>query len=992
MNSKIILTALATAVASTASAGLNTTDAAGYLERAVAMYNERNYEGCLDQLNHLALLSPSSRQEEDAAYYAAMANMGMGDDSALELLRGFVGEFPASPRRQDALMSIGDYFFTRSAYADALKAYLVVDVETLDDARAEDYRYRLAYCYMLLGEYEKSASLFNQLLGTSYGNAAQYYIAYLAYARHDYDAALKLFRNVNQTTEPGNAAPYYMAQIYFLRGDYDQALALARKMLAQGALSEFEPECNRLAGESLYNLGHEDEALPYLWKYAARAADPQPSAFYILGLSEYRSGQIDNAIKLLQRAIGQDNAMGQSAYLVLGQAYQRRGDSNAALLAFERAAEMEYDPKVRESAYYNYAVASLDGGRVPFGSSVTLFEEFLRRYPYSDFAPKVQEYIINGYMTDNDYDSALKSIERIQHPSDEILKAKQRVLFMTGTRYYSEGNLSKALNAFNEARQLARYDSSIARQTDIWLGDTEYRLGDYDRAAQSYRAYIEATPASSVEERRLAWYDLGYVRFAQENYNDALIDFNRVVDNPPKSADKAMIADAYNRAGDCLYYLSRFSEAEADYTKAYELSPSSGDYAIFQLAMMKGFNRDYAGKIKTIDQLMNRFPTSGLIPSALLEKADSYVSLGNNPSAIDTYNALVTNYASTAQGRNGYLQLAITYLNSGDRQRAVEAYKKVITAYPSSEEARLAIEDLKRIYGAEGKVDELVRFLDGVKGAPSISPSEIDDITFRAAEGEYVNSGKTKLLDDYLTRFPKGENTATALYYLAEDAWNSGKFAQAVKIADRLLKESPDAEAAEDVLVIKANALDRQGKKELALTTWEQLEEKASGADAVQTARLGIMRLAGELGRYDRVLTVADRLLSSSAASPETQTEVKFYRGLALNRLHRYDEAERQWEEISGNTDEFFGTQAAYELAQSLFDRGKTARAKKKVDELINANPPHQYWLARGFILYSDILRSEGKTFEADEYLRSLRTNYPGTNDDIRTLIDKRLK
>ena len=95
-------------------------------------------------------------------------------------------------------------------------------------------------------------------------------------------------------------------------------------------------------------------------------------------MSEYRRGDYDAAIKLLQQSIGTHSAMEQSAYLFLGQAYLKRGDNNSALMAFENAYRVDYDREVRETAFYNYAVARMDGGRVPFGNSVALLENFLR--------------------------------------------------------------------------------------------------------------------------------------------------------------------------------------------------------------------------------------------------------------------------------------------------------------------------------------------------------------------------------------------------------------------------------------------------------------------------------------------------------------------------------------------------------------------------------------------------------------------------------------
>lgn len=992
MNRFILSGGLAVIAATPAVAGINATDASGYLDRAVKMIGTRDYEGALDQLNHLTLLSPDPTITEQAQYYTAVAVQGLGDDDALQLFRAFLEQYPASPRRQLALMAVGDYYFTRAAYADALNAYNEVDAGALNDAAADDYLYRVAYCYMLLGEYDDAERLFKRLLSSpTYSNAAAYYMAYLEYARGNYDTALKLFKNVNTTCAPGNAAPYYISQIYFSRGDYSNALSIAERLLKEGPLPEYESECNRLVGESLYNMGREDQGLPYLWKYAAATKDPAPSAFYILGMSEYRNGNIDNAIKLLQRAIGSDDAMGQSAYLTLGQAYQRRGDSSAALMAFERASRMNFDPRLSEAAAYNYAVARLEGGRIPFGSSVDMFEDFLRKYPDSPYAAKVQEYVVNGYMTDNDYESALAALNRIAEPNDALLAAKQRILFMLGTRQYSAGKVTDASRSFNEAASLSRFNEDIAVQCMMWQGDCAYRLGDYDEAAQYYRKYIDNTPSGDTSSRMLAWYDLGYARMGQQRYSDALTDFIRVIDS--KAAIPAnMRADALNRAGDCKYYMSEFSDASDYYRRAFDSNPDAGDYALFQLAMMKGFSRDYQGKIATIDRLTSSFPSSGLLPAALLEKADSYVSLGNNAGAIAVYNTLIDNYPGTSQGRNGMLRLAITQLNSGSRADAIKTYKRLVKTYPSSEEARLATDDLKRIYAADGKLDELVSFLKSVNGAPSIDAIELDDLTFRAAEADYINTGSTARLKSYLETYPQGTNAAVAQYYFIEDAWNEGDAARAIKLADELLKTFPDTEAAEDALEIRAEALSSTGKKDAALKTWQALEERASEASTLQTARLGIIRTATETGRNETVVATADKMLSSTAGSPDIVTEVKFYRGIALNNLHRYSEGEKQLEEIADNTDDLYGAQAAYELAQSLYDRGKTSRAKTLINKFINANPPHRYWLARGFILYSDILRSEGNTFEADEYLKSLRSNYPGSESDIFTLINQRLK
>lgn len=977
-------------------AQFNKPDAQGYLERGIHMYADRNYSGCIDQLTHLSQLDANPEQAEEALYYLGLASQGMGEAGAVDIFREFLRLYPVSPRRADVAMSIGDYYFHRGNYGQALQEYSTVNPLALQSDRCDELTYRTAYSYMLIGENPTAASLFRGLQNNGkYGNAARFYLGYLAYADKDYPLALQYFRNVDTSREPGNAAPYYEAQIAFIQEDYTRALELARRLIADGSVAQFTPECNRIAGESLYNLGNEDEALPYLWKYCAEATEPQPSAFYILGMDEYRRGDYDAAIKLLQQSANTTSAMGQSAYLFLGQAYLKRGDTNPALMAFENAYRMNFDRDVRETAFYNYAVARMDGGRVPFGNSVSLLENFLSEYPDSRYSADVQRYIVNGYMSDNDYENALAALDRMPNPSAELQKAKQRVLLVLGSREYTSGKVSQAISHLSQAKRIKSGDPSLSRQCDLWLGDCYFTRGNYDEAATSYKNFIASTPKTDLGNRALAYYDLGYTRFNQERYSDALTDFRDAVSllkAGNTGLPASLLSDSYNRIADCNYYLSDFAAAADNYSKAYDLNPSAGDYALYQLAMMKGLRKDYSGKIESIDMLMSRFPSSGLIPSALLEKAESQSAMGATDKAIATYRQLVKQYPNTAPGRNGYLQLAITYINRGERSNGIDTYKKVITTFPTSEEARIAADDLKQLYAADGNLQAFVSFINSVPDAPRYEASDLEKLAFQAAENDYVNSGSVSKLNAYITDYPGGADRAQALYYLADAAWNSGNPAEAQGYAVQVLQKHPDAEVAEDAMLIKAAAESSLGKTEIAYSTYEQLESRASGSNMLREARIGLMRTAADLGKYDDVVATADKLLATTAANSSTDaSEIKFMRGMANNNLGHYDSAYKDWKELAANPSDIYGAKSAYYLGSSQLERGQLKDAKATADRLISSDTPHQYWLARGFILYSDILRKEGKKFEADEYLKSLKSNYPGTEADIFQMIDSRL-
>ena len=91
--------------------------------------------------------------------------------------------------------------------------------------------------------------------------------------------------------------------------------------------------------------------------------------------------------------------------------------------------------------------------------------------------------------------------------------------------------------------------------------------------------------------------------------------------------DASVRGDACNRAGDCYFYARRFDEARAQYAKAVSIEPSYGDYSLFQEAFVKGLQRDYTGKIETLNILLSKYPSSQYIDDALYEQGRAFVQM-----------------------------------------------------------------------------------------------------------------------------------------------------------------------------------------------------------------------------------------------------------------------------------------------------------------------------------------------------------------------------
>ena len=156
-------------------------------------------------------------------------------------------------------------------------------------------------------------------------------------------------------------------------------------------------------------------------------------------------------------------------------------------------------------------------------------------------------------------------------------------------------------------------------------------------------------------------------------------------------------------------------------------------------------------------------------------------------------------------------------------------------------------------------------------------------------------------------------------------------------------------------------------------------------------ARAGILRVTYDLAQYDETAIVADKLLASPISS-ELKSEVLFKKATSLGNRGKATEAIEIWTAQSEDVEDLYGAMSAIELGQHYYDNNQLIEARRVVETFVNSSSPYQYWVARGFILLSDINRKEGRTFEANEYLRTLRENYPNSDADIFKMIDERLK
>lgn len=957
------------------------------------MFSLKNYSGCIDKLTAYKQQSTNADLVQEADYMMVCAAYEQGRPNVAELLKNYLEVYPSSRHADEVAFLIGSAHFGEGEYERAIYWFNQSNIDLLSPDQQEAYCFRLAYALLQQGDQEKARGYFARIeqVGKRYKEAASYYVAYIDYARGSYPQALQAFNRLKENPTYKEQSLYYITQIYFIQNKYSKVISEGKQLLAAYPNSANNGEVYRMMGNSAYHMGDEAQAIKWLDQYMATTEKPLRGDRYILGVCSYNKGDYAKAVKQLSQTVRANDALSQSASMYLGQSYLKLGQSNNARMSFESAATASFDKQVKEAAMYNYALLVHETGFTGFGESVRIFEDFLNDFPNSQYADKVNDYLVETYLTTKNYESALRSIQKINQPSHKILEAKQDILFQLGTQAFANAQMEEAIDRFSQAIEMGVYKEEARNEAYFWRGESYYRLNDYRQAISDYRTYLNNTRQRNTDTYALAHYSLGYSYFKEKDYPEALSRFRQYTDLE-SNRQSASYADAFNRIGDCLFHNRQFAQAEEQYSKAAQILPSAGDYALYQKGFVMGLQKDYQGKISMMDRLISEYPSSSYVDDALFEKGRAYVLLDNNTAAARSFEQLIKQYPESALSRKAGIQLGLIYFNDGRMDQAAAAYKAVIDAYPGSDEAKVALQDLKSVYVEQNNVNAYAAYVNSLGGNVHLEVSEQDSLTYIAAEKLFMrgdNAGARQSLENYLQQYPSGAFSTNAHYYLGAIAFAEKQYATALPHFEQVVN-SGDPKFMEESVARTAEIHYLNKSYSEAMSYFEKLLLVAETPENKEAAKLGTMRCAEQTGQLAEAVQAATELLKEAKLSPEVVREAHYVRAKAYTSLNQEAKALADWKELSKDTRTAQGAEAKYRLAQLYYDQKKDSEATKVLEDFAKNGTPHQYWLARGFILWADIFIRQGDEGQARVYLNSLQNNYQG-DAEINAMIEDRL-
>lgn len=956
-------------------------------ERAHDLFVKEKYASAQFLYDRIAQREP---QNADAAYYGAVCSEKLDNDDARYRLEEFLRLHPQSSRCNMAKFYMGNYFYSRGEYAEALDYYKQVTASEVEYGHRGEYEFKKAYCHLAKGERSKAKEIFSRIQGTKskYSTSALYYYAHIQYMDGEYDLALKNFEKLKNDKKFGPIVPNYIARIYYYLGREDDLLGIAPDLLAQENAFRRD-EIAQMVAEVYFNRADYRNALKYYHKVEQLVPSkrtrhsetgvictPQDN-HYQMGYSHYMLHQYDSAAMYLKMKTVCTDSVAQNALYALGDCYVKLGDKSEARSAFLRASEMNFDKKIKEDALFNYAKLSCELQKKDrYNESIKSFQNYLKQYPSTKHKTEIQEILVSLFMSTRNYKDALTLIEKIPDRNASLNEAYQRIALNRGIELFNNGSVELSVKYFEKAMKINAV-SSVTADARYLYGEAKYRLGSVDDAAREIDRFMLSPSARKSPYYQQALYTYGYICMKQKRYDDALGYFNDFSKNS-KSAGEQQLGDTYNRMGDCAYVTGHYSEAIGYYDHVIAANVGGADYATFQKALCYGALGKREDKLSTLNSIFERYKGSAYCPSATLEIAETYTVLNNNDMALVYYDKFIREYPKNPRQNEALYNKGNVLYNLGQNDKALVSFDKLLKKYPGTTEAKNALSTIKNIYVEENRVDEYFSYVQRVAKV-SVSTWEQDSTTFVAAQNRYFEGDCGSGIigfENYVNRFPDGFYSLPAHYYLADCLYREGQNERALSNYEYVIAASAN-QYTETSLKNAAQIAYSLTDYTKALRYYDELSQAAGNSEMRMTGLVGAMRCYSYLGLHDELITAATSVIGEATVTDELRDEALVLMARSYKRTGDLANADRCYGSLLKSPNGEYSGEAAYYGAEQCFNK-KDYKGAEAAIERIAAEPRSDYWLAKSFILWADIFSARSNNMQAKQTLQSIIDNYDG--------------
>ncbi|NVK52928.1 MAG: tetratricopeptide repeat protein [Flavobacteriaceae bacterium] len=942
---------------------------------ALKLYNNKAYAAAQKLFKQVAL--QDNTLKSDADYYTAITAVKLNQPNADKLVLKFVEENPSSNKKEKAFLNVGNYYFSNRNPGNALKWYAKIHPTNLSFENKNELNFKMGYALLVAGNLKLAKNKFYSLINTTkYGSEAKYYYGYIAYKQKDYTTAQSYLTNLGNSDTYNEKVDYYLLDMSFKNGEFEKCITFGKKLL-ENKLHDERSEISKIIGESYFNLQKYKEAIPYLRAYKGKRGKWNNTDYYQLGYAFYKQNDFENAAATFNKIIGANNSISQNAYYHLAECYLYIDKKSEALNAFKNASEMDFNKKIKEDAFYNYAKLSYELGN-PYKSVAEVLQDFLKNYPTSPHYKEMNELVVTSYIYQQDYKGALEYLSK-KKSSNNIELAKD-VSYYRAIQLFNQKKLTEAYPFFTSATKSSDVTIKIAAM--YWKAETDFQLSNFKKSLDGFQQFKRTQNASKIEEYKNVDYNIAYSYFKLKDYSRAANSFSNFIRKA--ASTHPFLDDARIRLADCYFVTKQYTNAIKAYNKIITKAGIGSDYATYQKAISYGFLGDNTQKINNLTILVNKYEFTGLKDDALFQLANTYVAVKNNIKAHEVYNELINKHTKSLYIPKALLRQGLVYYNDNDYNKALEKFKKIVATYPNSSEAKQAVTNAKNVYVDLGQVDVYAAWVKNISFV-NVTNADLDNTTYEAAENKFLENNTEKAIDGftkYINAFPNGLHALKANFYLAQSLLKTNQEEKATQYY-RYVIEQTQSEFSEEALNKLALIYLKKADWNNATPLLIRLEQEANYPQNITFAQSNLMKGYYQANDYKRAVTYAEKVLQKEKIDETVEFDAKIIIARAAFKTGNLKKAETYYKEVENKAS---GELKAEALYYNSFFKNKKKDYKGSntvIQKLIADYASYKYWGVRSYIIMAKNYYGLKDSYQAIYILENIIKNFKQFDDVI---------
>jgi len=942
---------------------------------AINLFEKKQFNAALRTFDIYVKRSDNTLVGIDAEFYAAACAIELFHREGEWRMKEFIKKHPESIKIKQAYFYLGKSNFRKKKYEETIQFLEQVDIYELEKDELAELYFKRGYSYLEAGKTDKAKLDFFEIkdVDNKYAHPANYYYSHIAYLEKNYATAVEGFLRLTNNETFGSVVPFYIVQIYFLQGKYDEVIKVAPPLLNDSNFVQKRDEINQLIGESYFKLKDYKNSLPYLSKHGASTAHEN----YQLAFANFQMENFAGAIPYFENATANDDSIAQSAFYHLAGCHIKLNQKTKARSCFFNAQKLSYDSLIKERSMYNFALLCYEQDFNPFSESVFAFNNYITNYPNSPQKDEAYTYLVNCFYLTKNYTQAISVIEKINSPDIILKQIHQKMLYFKGVEFYNNIQLDSARFYFLKAIS-QDLDPVITAKATYWNAEIYYLNREYNKAIEAYKSFQLFPGSYGLKEYEISNYNIGYCYFqlkGKQDYENAGIAFRKYISAPGIENDIKK-ADAFVRTGDCYFLSKTYESARNNYEAAIQLKKIDVDYAIYQKAICDGLLKNYQEKINGLKQLENEFSTSPYISSVSFEIAEAYKALKDDDNAINYYKKTLEKYPNSSVVNDCITSIGLIYYNRKEDDKAFEYFDQIVKKDPKSDASQSVLPLIKEIFKTKNDPEGLENYFTSI--GSSVNSNELDVQYFEKARKLYYDDKNCDLafseMQKYIGKYPSGKFILEANFCMAECAYSKENFTEALK-GYEFVNSKPRSLFSEIALQKSAyiNFKDKNYDKSLPL--YLQLQDISETAQNKLTGKLGAMRAAYYLKKYDDAVEQATKVMDDEKSTAQQITEARTIRGKSLFLTDRKAESVSDLKYLTKNAKNENGAEAYYLLAEYYYSNKDFDEVEKTVNSLFNYAFTTTFWSTKAMLIMADLYIEKNEEQNAEAVLQTIIDN-----------------